>query len=246
MSTSEIPSVLWGLLAGAVALVALTYAPGILLRRFHRDMLKQRCKGKLVLTYDDGPGLHITPALLQLLEETGVKATFFLSGFRVAGCQDICNDAARQGHDIGSHAYWHHDAWRVPVRNVASVIRGCRQIARLPHSSRLFRPPNGRATTWSYLAAKACGFRHAYWTVDSLDWVHPPGAIDAVVAEVRRNGGGVVLMHDLETGQPGEAQRHRHLLALTRQLIALGKREGWDIGPMSELMNERKRGTANA
>jgi len=153
---------------------------------------------------------------------------------------------ADRGHDIGSHAFWHHDAWLVPVRNVASVVRGCREIARLPNSSRLYRPPNGRATTWSYLAAKACGFRHAYWTVDSLDWVHPPGAIDAVVAEVRRNGGGVVLMHDLETGEAGEAQRHRHLLALTRQLIALGKREGWDIGPMSELMNERKRGTANA
>jgi peptidoglycan/xylan/chitin deacetylase (PgdA/CDA1 family) len=236
---------LWTVLAVFVILVGLTYAPGVLLRRLQIEKLRQRCKGRLVLTYDDGPGIHITPKVLQILERNGAKATFFLTGFRAANCPKIWKDATADGYDIGSHAYWHHDAWRTPFRGVASVVKGCRQIASLPGTSRLFRPPHGRATTWSYLAAKLCGFRHAYWTVDSGDWLQPPVAVEDVIAEVRRSGGGVLLMHDSETGEAGEEQRHKHLLSLTEQLITLGRLERWDICTMSELMNESKRGFTN-
>ena len=89
--------------------------------------------GKLVaLTFDDGPKPYVlmgrksqkgvsSPSLLDLLDREGVKATFFVMGFRLADtandfCRQIdvginCRQAAeeehRRGHEIENHTYGH-------------------------------------------------------------------------------------------------------------------------------------------
>ena len=231
---------LWIITVSFFTLVGLLYVPAVIFRRIQIVALRRRSKGKLVLTYDDGPGAHITPQILRLLKCHDAKASFFLTGFRAAECKKIWQDAIAQGHDVGSHSYWHHDAWRKPVQAVASLLKGCRQVAAVPGASRLFRPPHGKATTLTYLAAKMCGCQHAFWTVDARDYLEPPASVEDVVAEVRRKGGGVVLLHDLETGAPGEEQRHSHLLSLTDQLISLARVEQWQICTMSELPNKTR------
>ncbi|TFG90321.1 MAG: polysaccharide deacetylase family protein, partial [Candidatus Atribacteria bacterium] len=57
----------------------------------------------LVLTFDDGPGSSLTPAILNILAESKAKATFFLLGRNIAGREAIVRQIAEQGHDICSH-----------------------------------------------------------------------------------------------------------------------------------------------
>lgn len=89
--------------------------------------------GRLIaLTFDDGPKPYVlkgaklpngttVPSLLDLLDREGVKATFFVMGFRLADtadkfCRQIdvginCRQAAeeehRRGHEIENHTYGH-------------------------------------------------------------------------------------------------------------------------------------------
>lgn len=229
---------IYSILGVFLILTVSTYVPGLLFRRRQVAELSQRCRGRLVLTFDDGPGPQITPRLLALLARHQAKATFFLTGFRAERCPDLWQRLIAEGHDVGTHAFWHRDAWRFPLRSVLDVVAGCRQISGTPGGSRLYRPPNGHMTAWTQAASALQGFRPAFWTIDSGDYLDPPRPIEQVVAEFRRDGGGVILLHDLETGTPVEGRRHAHLLAVVEELLVVSRAEGYKVCTMSEVLGQ--------
>jgi peptidoglycan-N-acetylglucosamine deacetylase len=87
----------------------------------------------ITLTFDDGPKPYVllgtksgtgvaSPSLLNLLDRQGVKATFFVMGWRLSKNADdhcrkidggVCREAAaeehRRGHEIENHTYGHGD-----------------------------------------------------------------------------------------------------------------------------------------
>jgi peptidoglycan/xylan/chitin deacetylase (PgdA/CDA1 family) len=65
-------------------------------------------RGRTVaLTFDDAPNPRNTPALLDLLGQQKVPATFFVLGKRLSRYGEISRRAHDEGHEIESHGYWH-------------------------------------------------------------------------------------------------------------------------------------------
>lgn len=99
----------------------------------------------VALTFDDGPDPATTPLLLKLLEEQGVKATFFVTGERVARHGELIVDILRKGHDIGNHSF-SHDVFLMLrstkrlAREVAETQSELRSFGIIPLA---FRPPVG-------------------------------------------------------------------------------------------------------
>ena len=62
---------------------------------------------RVYLTFDDGPSTVITNAVLDVLEEEGVKATFFVVGARVEGREETLQRIVDEGHTIGVHSNTH-------------------------------------------------------------------------------------------------------------------------------------------
>ena len=58
-------------------------------------MKNSSAKGKVALTFDDGPHPRYTPAILDILEEYGIKATFFVIGRNVEIVIRIDQEAMR-------------------------------------------------------------------------------------------------------------------------------------------------------
>ena len=59
--------------------------------------------GKVIaLTFDDGPGPY-TAQLLDILEQYGAKATFFLIGSKVSAQADVLRRMHTRGHQLGNH-----------------------------------------------------------------------------------------------------------------------------------------------
>ena len=108
------------------------------------------------LTFDDGPGPS-TEALLDVLRDAGVRATFFLLGRNVveapwcgdpARARALAVRAAREGHVLGNHTYSHFrpDRWRelrADVLQGEEVVRSLRAEAGLPDVPVPFRLPYG-------------------------------------------------------------------------------------------------------
>ena len=63
----------------------------------------------MALTFDDGPGRELTPALLDALREEKVRATFCLVGSRAFEERDLVRRQMRDGHDLANHTWTHAD-----------------------------------------------------------------------------------------------------------------------------------------
>ena len=61
----------------------------------------------VALIFDDGPHPLVTPALLRILAEQDVKASFFLVGTQAEQYPELVRRIAQEGHDIGNHTYEH-------------------------------------------------------------------------------------------------------------------------------------------
>ena len=62
--------------------------------------------GIIFLTFDDGPSTNITPAVLDILKEKNVKATFFILDYNEEE-EPIIKREHEEGHTIGIHGYSH-------------------------------------------------------------------------------------------------------------------------------------------
>ena len=97
----------------------------------------------IALTFDDGPLPGRTTALMNVLKEEKVPATFFFIGSQALRYPDLVQEASRDGFEIGNHTFTHAEtvqssAWRLRLElNLTDVI-----IESITHQPvRLYRPP---------------------------------------------------------------------------------------------------------
>ena len=61
----------------------------------------------MYLTFDDGPSAENTPAVLDILKEHNIKATFFVIGENVRRHPEVARRIVEEGHTIGIHCNRH-------------------------------------------------------------------------------------------------------------------------------------------
>lgn len=232
------------ILVGLLVAVTLAwFGVPLLLRRAQTLRLMRLCAARraIVLSYDDGPGGRVTPALCNLLARRGQRATFFAIG-RAAGAhpEGIARLLA-DGHEVGNHTQDHLNAWKsLPWAAPRDIRAGRCSLDRLgvPHGA--FRPPFGKMTLASLIEIWRTGQTPAFWTIDSRDSWEDPRPIADVLARIEAQGGGVVLMHDCDR-QPRARAGHdhgAHVLALTEAILDLAQHKGFAILRFCDLEGE--------
>ena len=205
-----------------------------------RRLLKRKAKEHeaLVLTFDDGPGSSLTPAILDILAESKAKATFFLLGRNIAGREAIVRQIAEQGHDICSHGYDHLHSLKVsPFRVLSDIKRGWATIDAALGTMRKkypFRPPNGKLNIICLLYLLIRQVPIVYWSVDSGDtWQEIPDNLR--VAQLAERAGGVVsLAHDFDRKNENTS---RYVVESVRAALAMATDKGMRVLTVSELLD---------
>lgn len=154
-------------------------------------------KGKVALTFDDGPGKY-TPQILAILKDKGVKATFFEIGQNAESHSDYTKAVHDDGHLIGNHTYTHpqlsklsYDAQMDEITHTNNIINGI--IGLSPH---YFRPPYGSYNSDTLNVLSKLGMEKVLWNVDPRDWSGVPASdiLNTVLSTTK--SGSIVLMHD--------------------------------------------------
>lgn len=154
------------------------------------------------LTFDDGPDPRTTPAILDVLERHGVRATFFMLGMRAAAYPDLCFRIEHAGHAIANHSWAHRSFVLEAPKGRAAASRWRRELIRRsaealgPGSVPLFRPPYGHQNFQVRIDAHRAGDEVIGWNVSAGDWTDDDP--DAIVRRVRDQlrPGAIVLWHD--------------------------------------------------
>ena len=72
---------------------------------------------------EDEPGLRVGyPRVLDLLDELGIKATFFIEAWNCLHHADRVQEIARRGHEIGMHGFVHEKFGALPKLRVEQVL----------------------------------------------------------------------------------------------------------------------------
>jgi peptidoglycan/xylan/chitin deacetylase (PgdA/CDA1 family) len=186
----------------------------------------------LILTYDDGPSSSTTPAILHLLRRHNAKATFFMLGRNAQQNASIADHVVDDGHDVGCHSNQHLNAWKVdPWAAVADINAGYDKLATWVTPDGMYRPPYGKMTLPTSYAIRRRGARVGWWTIDSGDTRSPLPQPKQVADRLTREGGGIILMHDLDRS----SDRNDFVLETTALLLDIAKRESFNIKRLSEL-----------
>lgn len=194
-----------------------------------KEVIKNRV---LALTYDDGPSSALTPQLLDLLQSRGAHATFFMLGRHARQYPHIVERVLREGHDVGCHSDQHLNAWTtLPWDAVADIDAGYERLSPWIQPNGMFRPPHGKMTLPTYWSIRRRRAPVWWWTIDSGDTHAVLPSASQVADRLRSEGGGIVLMHDLDRTQP----RNDFVLESTAALLDLAQRESFQIKPLREL-----------
>lgn len=216
------------LAGGVIALLYLTPQ----LYRWIQVRRWRHCPNVMVLTYDDGPDPETTVALLDLLDELEVKATFYVVGFRAEACPDVVRQISARGHELGAHSYSHQHAWKVsPWFDYRDAERGYRTLQEVAGIAGPYRPPFGKIALPTLLAMWARGRRVEWWSVATNDTDDDFPEPDAIARELTTRGERVVLMHSHHP----EEHRRDYMLQVTRALVSEARRRNIDMITMAEL-----------
>jgi len=154
---------------------------------------------EIALTFDDGPNLLKTPALLDALEDAKAPATFFVVGSRAELAPEIIRRMTTDGYEVENHSYTHPNMNLViPTVAEGEILKTSVLINALTgHQPHFFRPPGGNANSMVEQLAHGYGLSLAYWTVDALH-AEDVGSATELVSYVlsRVRPGSIVLMHN--------------------------------------------------
>lgn len=208
-----------------------------------------RTKDKFVaLTFDDGPNEPYTSQVLDILDQFGVKATFFLVGKNVELEPATAQATLSRGHVIGNHTYSHNANHALTSEGEHDIARAERVIHETlgvyPH---LYRPPHGKKSPWEMDYTRKHGLAEIEWDISQndqhrdLDFGKPDPTqfSQAIIEKVsdRSERGSVILLHDGFGTQHGTVKANKSLTVAALPLILEGlQKQGCVFVTVTELL----------
>lgn len=198
---------------------------GALHRALFPSLLWRMPGKKIYLTFDDGPHVTVTDAVLDALQRHGVNATFFLTGRNIPGREGIVRRIEREGHSIGIHAFHHTRALAFSRQRTIDEIRSTAELLNgiVSQRVRLFRPPFGFFSWNTIAAAKELGYLLVMWSCLTGDFSGKDDATITSAALENLSHGAILVYHD------NDLTTHR-IVHLLDDVIPKIKERGFEFG----------------
>ena len=100
-------------------------------------------KKMVAYTFDDGPRNRITDEILDIVEQNGIRVTFFIKGDNIAGHEEQLMRMLSLGCEIGNHTWMHTDIETLTPSEMREAIGSVNDAIkeRFDYTIKLFRPP---------------------------------------------------------------------------------------------------------
>lgn len=185
---------------------------------------------EIAISFDDGPLPEYTPAILQILRQHDVKATFFCIGNRAEANKELFKQVYDEGHIIGNHSYSHSPVFDLfSAKKMTDDLQQMSTVARqvLGLQLKWFRPPYGVTNPNLKKAVMNGNFKSIGWNIRSLDTTIKDK--DKLLEKVMKalKPGAVILFHDT----------CKSTSDMLPEFLQKVKASGYAIVPMDKLLN---------
>lgn len=187
-----------------------------------------RTDNKIAISFDAAWGGDKTEKILDILDEYGVKTTFFVVDIWVKRFPELVKEIAARGHEIGNHSTSHPHMSKLTESKIKEELKGASDSVETLTGVRptLFRPPYGDYNNRVISVTRADGYECIQWSVDSLDWKNR-GAQEIVDRTTKKiTGGDIVLFHN----------DSQYIVQALPIVLESYKTQGLTVVPVSELL----------
>ncbi len=143
-------------------------------------------------------GEEFIPEMLHLLQEEKARATFFLTGRWAEKHENLIQQIADAGHELGNHGYADDEVF--PELDSWEMARSIRQTNEIIYDAvgsypLYFTPHRGEYNPLMLEIVSRQGMRTVLWSLDTVDWQKP--GVEVMRRRITRNlaPGQIILMH---------------------------------------------------
>lgn len=142
-------------------------------------------------------GTEYIDDILSVLEEYGVKTTFFVGGQWVEKESEMLEKIIAGGHEIGNHGYFHKDQEYLNYDQNYEEIKVNHELVKslTQLEMNLFAPPSGSFNKSTISSAKDLGYTVIMWSKDTIDWRDKDANTIFSRATNGVKGGDLILAH---------------------------------------------------
>jgi len=174
-------------------------------------------------------GNEYLPEMLDILDQFGVKTTFFPVGRWAERYPELLREISERGHELGNHGYsdaelfpdLDYDAAADSIRRTNEIVAGISG-----QTPRWFTPHQGEYNQAALEAAADLGMRLLLWTLDTVDWQRPGEEVMARRILDHLVPGAIILMHPTEQSA-----------GFLRMVLPEIEQRGYAVVTMSELLS---------
>ncbi|TFE24436.1 polysaccharide deacetylase family protein [Cohnella luojiensis] len=168
--------------------------------------------------------------MLDILKDTGVKATFFFDGTWLSKHMDTAQSILSQGHELSNHAYTHPDMSKLgEARQREEIGKTEALLKKLGVKNAWFAPPSGYYNANTVKIASEYGLRTVLWTLDTIDWQKPEPSTVVSKVSMKVGPGHLILMHPTSTSK-----------GALRGMIKVIRSKGYLLGTVSQTLSSER------
>jgi len=186
----------------------------------------------IYLTFDAGYENGLTPGILDILQNNGVPAAFFMTGIYIRENPEIVKRIVNEGHIVGNHSMTHPENYVVEdkeeLRKQLTLTEDEYKKATGLKMQKYYRPPCGKFNTNSLRAAQELGYKTIFWSIAYHDYdeYNQPSEWTALKTLTSyAHPGAVMLLHNMS----------RTNLSILDELINRYKQEGYTFKRLDDL-----------
>ena len=172
----------------------------------------------IYLTFDDGPIPEVTPKVLEILDDFGVKATFFCVGDNVRKHPEVYKEVISRGHAVGNHTFNHIKGFDYLADEYVENVKKASEYIQ----SGLFRPPHGQIPPKKIKCLRA-DYKIIMWDIITYDYdkTFSAAKIMRLIRRKSRNGS-IVVFHD-------SLKSEKNVLEALPKALTFWKKEGYEV-----------------
>lgn len=199
-----------------------------------------RASNKVAITFDDGPSEEFTLAILDILKELDVPATFFMVGRHVEKYPHVAQRIVEEGHSVGNHTQNHRNLPTLSTVELhKEVMEATAIITEVTGVYPTFvRPPRGMYDDRFRRLAKLLGQEIVLWSISTRDWRYgvTPTYIERFI-DSRVRGGDIILFHDSGALVSSEGGNRKATVLSLANVIEIIRAKGLEIVSLDELLH---------
>lgn len=145
-------------------------------------------------------GTEYLDDMLDVLDNYGVKTTFFVGGQWVENEPEMLSKIISKGHEIGNHGFFHKDQEYLNYEQNYDEINVNHNLVKTLTNieMNLFAPPSGSFNKSTLQASNDLGYKTIMWSKDTIDWRDKDANLIFTRATSKVVGGDLILAHPTE------------------------------------------------